>query len=90
MDQNVVVVRVVVDDAEAQSVPVDLFPFRKEPFDQTAGDHPVVIRPGREPRRCASPKGKSDAPPDVRNRRVRHPSAPARGPVKPAVCVRAA
>ena len=34
-DQNVVVIRVVVDDAETQIAPVDLFPFRKEPFDQT-------------------------------------------------------
>src|SRR5437660_3300 len=32
-NKNVVVVRVVVDDAEAQTTPIDLFPFAKESFD---------------------------------------------------------
>src|SRR2546427_757982 len=32
-DKNVVVVRVVVDDAETQTTPVDLLPFGKESFD---------------------------------------------------------
>src|SRR6266545_6753294 len=33
INQNVVVIRVVVNDAEAQTTPVDLFPFTKELFD---------------------------------------------------------
>src|SRR5260370_12904318 len=32
-DKNVVVVRVVVDDAETQITPIDLLPFTKESFD---------------------------------------------------------
>ena len=32
-NQNVVVVRVVVDDAETQTTPIDLLPFGKESFD---------------------------------------------------------
>src|SRR5439155_12752280 len=33
IDQDVVVVCVVVNDAEAKTVPVDLFPFTEKPFD---------------------------------------------------------